>query len=1696
MSDSQRKIRSLIKPKGKIKNAITPAQALSSATRDPFTISKEDFEVFENATDTYLVMGEKVSTVRYKHRDKFLKEHPLVAKLLEREGVNPLLREGAEIDRKGEHYFTYEILALLIHLRIIEAQNTHKPTYVFVHDNDERRKQDFIRSINLKDGDDVLLVSVTKIHATFEYIYQDKDITKSIYVDSEPGFISDSREILESVFEKTKTYKVDVRLQKDYFSCATFVAKLSKHCVKHRKEIFDSLDKTAHSGQNETKSDNSHRKLDLKDLPAVWRKMSQTTIYDAEEKEQEISQQIVSVKSKKNLNQYLRENELLRKDKKINIAAAIKKYKYLDVLERWLEKQLNAEEQSELSAIGYVPLPAKLDKIIHNLGRVPKQKRQNSLEQYKSQAEKLYKLFDSHDSLRPNGPIELGEFNYLNTFMGNIRNYRDLYNDLSPEKFKFFLFLLIARHAEDKHNYLDFAQMTADKFFRLFESYDEAIQYLNNNADFSAKQPIHDACLFELPKPKPSWVALEESDDARWNTTEWRKLVNAHGEKVVSYLALAPKIEAEMKKENLAFADLSPEKIKQLRNQCAYKNSSANPDMADMCLKHNVQEHVFDLCLDVMRVKLKAFDILPDITIRGEDLKNPHKRLKFKKLDPKDWRGLRLGDYTGCCQSAGNQYGHSCAIHGMTSPYSSFYVVVNDKDQIVAQSWTWMGKDGTVVFDSIESKGKNHDSAVIDFFLEAADKLIAEGARAVYLGSGGNTPVRLNKALQRVKPVKMISKNAYTDASEQLCLKSKDPENFQTLLRSSIGRFSPSEVKIDEAQKSFSILTSLPADDIYQISLILFRSGFHLFEELSKLYEITMINQLIEKMNSQQVVNLLELMDPITQTPFLHRLTKTELSQVRAVVLSKIENIPMIPSVFKEAVDAENNNFLHVIAQSDKVKFLKLCPSQATISESKPTTTVAISGQSITNDALLELLKEENTDGMNPLMVAAKHRATNFITQLLERVKDEDLLFELVTHETKNGNSFLTYLAENKLYDVLFQVIDRVQTAALSSKEKMRSSYALSLIFSKTSKILIDTNDISNVIKLVKSNKIDVDAFYKDVLKQAVQADNVEIFRAVYASDPTLDHLSVELFGIAIQNKCVDILNEFFSIGQRHPYLFSVWLDIERYSSPLLNADQESILMFAKALDKHPELQLSLFGYPSSSYNNGLFFYCITNNFDQVISYLCEKNKGNKENLTKLFRIDEPKAHIFVDLFQANARKENDPELTNKTSAILESYCDHGMMRDLFMRTSNSQSLMIVVMSEYITSKALVMRMLDYAKHIISESKESRDPLLSFSTTDRYASIPLTCAFHNKNPEIFNLVADFYAANFNKQEMLSLLLELGTPERPDSVLEIASRAGICYVKRVLELCDYNVKFSHILSACKESACFDTPEVLEYFLTQRISGVDYPPDWQKTLCTEAWNNAGKYVSDGSIDKTVIEVVLQTGKNFYTADELRQLVLSHNAEGFTCLQSQIQHALFSSNPSKTNHMTIFLSGMSRVCGDDKTLLYDLMKEPNNGGKTPLDMLDMLRNSKKYSMIMTFLFYCPPDKRQELIATTTNRGDRGEEVALVLSLLERVKKMEYLLLLKHQLAREVGESKLLAGDSTLFPTQNVLKLKTDLDKLLDPILDKSKNVCYEKFDHNFTLCFEIDRHYNDMKHIPIVSKNENTEVLTRSRVNEAKR
>lgn len=106
-------------------------------------------------------------------------------------------------------------------------------------------------------------------------------------------------------------------------------------------------------------------------------------------------------------------------------------------------------------------------------------------------------------------------------------------------------------------------------------------------------------------------------------------------------------------------------------------------------------------------------------------------------LQREDARGLFIGNFTDCCQHIDGQ-GTLPAIHSQASPYGAVFIVEDNKNNILAQSWAWEA-EGQVIFDNIEGNIVKSDNdkrkfIILNIYKKAADKMKEKTGLDIFVG--------------------------------------------------------------------------------------------------------------------------------------------------------------------------------------------------------------------------------------------------------------------------------------------------------------------------------------------------------------------------------------------------------------------------------------------------------------------------------------------------------------------------------------------------------------------------------------------------------------------------------------------------------------------------------------------------------------------------------------------------------------------------------------------------------------------------------------------------------------------------------------------------------------------------------------------------------------------------------------------------
>lgn len=290
-----------------------------------------------------------------------------------------------------------------------------------------------------------------------------------------------------------------------------------------------------------------------------------------------------------------------------------------------------------------------------------------------------------------------------------------------------------------------------------------------------ATTPCHEALQYPLPTLIEGPIHLNE----------WRNLILNVGKKVFQYFQMAPLIE-KAHNNNL------PESLEDLQETAKivrYKNASKHPPLADIFIRYNIEESVFERTLAV-DAKKKTKDRLPDIILHGSDLGLAYSSYHLLKLPLDDPHAYVLGYLTNCCQSMGKEF-EEHLVNSMEDENRGFYVLlkkieddadtkttaeptrkrkswgeeeavnpienghINYRDfAIVGQAYAWINNTGNLVLDSWESKNPQREEKVILPILERFSQLITHhknnNITRVMLGTSG--PKTLSVFQQKNSP--------------------------------------------------------------------------------------------------------------------------------------------------------------------------------------------------------------------------------------------------------------------------------------------------------------------------------------------------------------------------------------------------------------------------------------------------------------------------------------------------------------------------------------------------------------------------------------------------------------------------------------------------------------------------------------------------------------------------------------------------------------------------------------------------------------------------------------------------------------------------------------------------------------------------------------------------------------------------------
>jgi len=255
---------------------------------------------------------------------------------------------------------------------------------------------------------------------------------------------------------------------------------------------------------------------------------------------------------------------------------------------------------------------------------------------------------------------------------------------------------------------------------RLFGDLESIRRFVAASGKPWTKKGLHDAGQFSLPPAKDSWTP-----------ERWAPLC-------LRYPQLVTQAGDFSKLERRGIFPKSPNEFRREKVRLTYPTVPAGfEQLAELCISANLTGRDFETNLKFWQtVKQKTAEFMPHVEVQGEEV-GLDAGWKFSRLASSDYRGPLLGQLSGCCQHL-NGAGRESAVHGVTSPYSGFYVVTHN-DKVVAQSWAWRNKAGDVVFDSVESivREAKELKPVFALYKEAVARMVKTslGVSAVYIGA-------------------------------------------------------------------------------------------------------------------------------------------------------------------------------------------------------------------------------------------------------------------------------------------------------------------------------------------------------------------------------------------------------------------------------------------------------------------------------------------------------------------------------------------------------------------------------------------------------------------------------------------------------------------------------------------------------------------------------------------------------------------------------------------------------------------------------------------------------------------------------------------------------------------------------------------------------------------------------------------------
>lgn len=277
----------------------------------------QDAMAVVEGVDTYVSAGKNVRGLALTPFDRalFFDLHPNALAEMRAHPLNPLLEEGhyetpEKREKYGEFFIPFDAAALIIREKLEKYATTN---HLVLVDNNDQKLVNELRAIHLQEGQGILVGHVKGVHGTFAYIEKSGGTLRGVVADSE-GTEQDVCDLIGEAFPGIKLRPANGMLQKDFYSCMTFVTKAMQAFAKEghalTEEIFQGI------------------------VPAKLHKMSQYPIPENCDRNA-----IVSKKRNLTLGQYLQVENVVFHGSNYNASALRKKYKHLQTLERCLQNR-------------------------------------------------------------------------------------------------------------------------------------------------------------------------------------------------------------------------------------------------------------------------------------------------------------------------------------------------------------------------------------------------------------------------------------------------------------------------------------------------------------------------------------------------------------------------------------------------------------------------------------------------------------------------------------------------------------------------------------------------------------------------------------------------------------------------------------------------------------------------------------------------------------------------------------------------------------------------------------------------------------------------------------------------------------------------------------------------------------------------------------------------------------------------------------------------------------------------------------------------------------------------------------------------------------------------------------------------------------------------------------------------------------